>query len=626
MSHINTNKIMMKNITKKLLFAICISIGLQSCNPDDSSLVEGRPESIVNTDPDGAPPRALIEDWSDHDEQLYRQALNNFVGVYFDPEVDRSSEWTFDLFGNIWSRTLSVYGRYGEPSSLYVVGHGEDKSTYFGTYLETSSGKRNIIDFPLTTTEFDSQTADQALALLASIVESAYAGNSGAPASNVWNSKFAEIFIYDTYLSQGLEAEAERVKAEFEAKSETYPSADSYWFRDWLLPLYQNYNQEVVFNSFFNLIKTYFPSDAGSYAGTMNVGEFVHFFSGAAGVSVKQMFEDAFGWDDSRARELLIAQARFPLMPYSFPPASQIIDVTTEGSAEIYVTSEYGGAGGRDGAEGSPKLIDGDYNTKFLTGGFPKDFYMQQNLDAPLVVNKYIMVSGNDAHPRDFKTWELYGSNDDVNFDLLHKVTDEVFTEFNQEKTYDFENTTAYQHYRLVLLENNTSNLIQLSEWRLKRLELLNFDPVDVTAGATISVSRDYSGGATGSEGSLNLIDGNKNSKFLTGGFSNGISTDPLVITLELTQAEPVNYYEWTSGNDAPNRDPKKWTVEGSTDGTTWVQLDSRDQADPFDARNEDYAFRFTNTTDYIYYRWTITENFGSDPNFQASELRLFKE
>ncbi len=617
MSHINTNKIMMKNITQKLLFAICIAIGLHSCNSDDSSLVEGRPDSIVNTDPDGAPPRALVEDWSDHDEVLNRQVLNGFVGVFFDPEVDRTSEWTFDFFGNIWPRTLSVYGRYGEPSSLYVVAHGEDKSTYYGTYLEAGSGKRNIIDFPLTSTEFDSQTADEALALLAGVVESAYGNNSGAPASGVWNSKFAEIFIYDTYLSQGLDAEAERVKAEFEAKSETFPSADSYWFRDWLFPIYETYNQEATFNAFFNLIKTYYPADAGTYAKTMTVGEFVHFFSGAAGVNLKSMFEDAFGWDTSYDQELLMAQAQFPDMPYSFPPASETIDVTGDGNAEIFVTSEW--SGGKDGREGSSKLIDNDFSSKFLTDGFPKEFYMQQNFMFAQVANKYIMVSGNDAPERDFRSWELQGSNDGTNFTLLHKVTDENFTERNQRKEYSFDNTTAYNHYRIVLLANNGSSLIQLSEWRLQRLQLLTFGPQDVTASAITTVSRENRNGADSNEASFRVTDGDTGTKFLLFNFTN-----PEWIQQEFQNPVRVTKYSLTSANDAPGRDPVEFTLSGSNDGVTFTEIDSR-TGQSWDSRGLTREFLVTNENSYKYYRLDILAN-GGDGLFQLAEWRLFAE
>ena len=266
-----------------------------------------------------------------------------------------------------------------------------------------------------------------------------------------------------------------------------------------------------------------------------------------------------------------------------------------------------------------------DNNSKFLTGGFPQEFYMQQNFAVAQVANKYTMVSGNDAPTRDFKSWELQGSNDGANFELLHKITYEFFVSRNLEKEYNVDNTKAYKSYRIVLLENNGSSLIQLSEWRLKNLQLLNFDPIDVSTGATLTASRDNSGGATANEGSLKLIDGDKSSKFLTGGFTNGISTEPLVITQQLLQPEIVTLYEITSANDASGRDPKKWTIEGSIDGTTWEEIDSRDLTDSFTARGEDYPFRLTNSTAYLYYKWTIIENFG-DGAFQAAEWRLFKE
>ena len=37
--------------------------------------------------------------------------------------------------------------------------------------------------------------------------------------------------------------------------------------------------------------------------------------------------------------------------------------------------------------------------------------------------------------------------------------------------------------------------------------------------------------------------------------------------------AQTVASWDWQTANDAPARDPSKWTLEGSNDGAEWVTL-----------------------------------------------------
>lgn len=41
------------------------------------------------------------------------------------------------------------------------------------------------------------------------------------------------------------------------------------------------------------------------------------------------------------------------------------------------------------------------------------------------------------------------------------------------------------------------------------------------------------------------------------------------------TNAYRVDTYTLTSGNDAPGRDPRSWTLSGSNDGSTWTTVDT---------------------------------------------------
>jgi hypothetical protein len=147
------------------------------------------------------------------------------------------------------------------------------------------------------------------------------------------------------------------------------------------------------------------------------------------------------------------------------------------------------------------------------------------------------------------------------------------------------------------------------------QLKVIASAPVDITDQAQISVNRENGGGPTANEGSLKLVDGDLNTKYLSG------YTKPFWVTLEFEEAKVVNFYQLTSGNDAPDRDPRDWEIQGSNDGENWEVLDVRvDQV--FNGRNLTREFYFENDTAYTHYRFDVVNNNGGGL-FQMSEWRL---
>lgn len=121
------------------------------------------------------------------------------------------------------------------------------------------------------------------------------------------------------------------------------------------------------------------------------------------------------------------------------------------------------------------------------------------------------------------------------------------------------------------------------------------------TIGGKLTVLRDNNGGATNGEGSLKVIDGDPQTKFLVD--LNG----RLWMQFELNTPAVSNIYTLTSANDYPDRDPRAWTYEGSNDGTTWVELDRRSNFF-FEERYQPKVFICKNTNPYKFYRIDITE------------------
>ncbi|RZU49302.1 putative alpha-1,2-mannosidase [Krasilnikovia cinnamomea] len=64
--------------------------------------------------------------------------------------------------------------------------------------------------------------------------------------------------------------------------------------------------------------------------------------------------------------------------------------------------------------------------------------------------------------------------------------------------------------------------------------------------------------------------------------------------------------YALTSANDAPERDPRDWTVEGSADGTTWTTVDTR-TGQSFDQRFQTHTYEVATPGSFAVYRLSIT-------------------
>lgn len=92
-------------------------------------------------------------------------------------------------------------------------------------------------------------------------------------------------------------------------------------------------------------------------------------------------------------------------------------------------------------------------------------------------------------------------------------------------------------------------------------------------------------------------------------------------VQAQLETPATVVHYALTSANDVPERDPKDWELQGSTDGDTWVTLDTQTGQD-FPERFQTKEYRFSNSTEYPHYRLNITANHGTDI-VQLADLQL---
>lgn len=139
------------------------------------------------------------------------------------------------------------------------------------------------------------------------------------------------------------------------------------------------------------------------------------------------------------------------------------VDVTAKAILSVNIENGAGSSGG----EGSAKVIDNDFNSKFLINPYQTNFYMQLSFPSPQQVASYTLTSGGDAPGRDPKDWKFSGSTDGTTWVDLDTRTGETFSGRNLTKTYSFKNKVLYNHYRISISAVGSGSLFQLSEWRL---------------------------------------------------------------------------------------------------------------------------------------------------------------
>ncbi|MBP5673916.1 MAG: discoidin domain-containing protein [Lentisphaeria bacterium] len=123
--------------------------------------------------------------------------------------------------------------------------------------------------------------------------------------------------------------------------------------------------------------------------------------------------------------------------------------------------------------------------------------------------------------------------------------------------------------------------------------------------------------GAVEKEGVTCLFDNDRNTKYCTPNatpwiqyqFPDGVK--PSIVAYSLRTA-----------NDASERDPKEWVMQGSNDGKAWTDIDSQKGVEFF-GRYTLKLFKLKAAVSYQYYRLVIKANHGGE-HFQLSEIELF--
>ena len=138
------------------------------------------------------------------------------------------------------------------------------------------------------------------------------------------------------------------------------------------------------------------------------------------------------------------------------------VDVTNQG--EYFYSRDNGNQN-----ENAVKLIDNNYNSKFLLGDFV-ELEVKLVYTEPQKIGAYTFTSGNDAQERDPAEWVLYGSNDGTTWEALDTRRTEVFNNRTETKRFNIEFPKAYKQFKLHIERTRSSSLFQMAEWRMVRI------------------------------------------------------------------------------------------------------------------------------------------------------------
>ncbi|WP_240670978.1 hypothetical protein [Lacibacter luteus] len=313
---------MKKYMLNTILIMILSAVGLLVSGCKKKQTGGGStPPPVINYD---VPPSTWQEHWFDHAQLVSRVYYDTSLVVYFDNDVQKSITWPNTFVKEVWQYTRKTYGyEFGSDKRLYAIFHaGKYSGGHPGYYYSSRHDNRNVIDCGSSSlnawTAGTGNDLDLVTHEVGHVVESANNNAKGSPAFAIWkDSKWMEIYIYDVYKGLGRTADADRWYNLMMGTTDNFPQTNTQWFKNWFYPIYNQYGGSAVLNKFFKLLAANFPKDGNrQYTRDLNWGEFIHFWSGAAGANLKPLATTAFGWPAEWETQFNKAKTDFPSVTY----------------------------------------------------------------------------------------------------------------------------------------------------------------------------------------------------------------------------------------------------------------------------------------------------------------------
>ncbi|OPZ91610.1 MAG: F5/8 type C domain protein [Firmicutes bacterium ADurb.Bin419] len=121
--------------------------------------------------------------------------------------------------------------------------------------------------------------------------------------------------------------------------------------------------------------------------------------------------------------------------------------------------------------EGAENLFDGDIGSKYCV--IATTPFVTFSMKQPVTAKSYALTVANDTeyyNERNPEAWELYGSNDQVSWNVIDKVSkaSNIMKPYNY-RSYKFtiNNPASYKYYKLIFTSSTQGRIMQLSEFSL---------------------------------------------------------------------------------------------------------------------------------------------------------------
>ena len=281
-------------------------------------------------------------------------------------------------------------------------------------------------------------------------------------------------------------------------------------------------------------------------------------------------------------------------------------------------------------AGGAAYLFDNDFTHsswhRLLThrNNFPCDITYDFGSGCETALNGYRIYykrTDSDSSDRAPTAWEFQGSNDATTWTALDSHSGETEWTSGASREFQFVNGTPYRYYRLHVTDCGSNNYLELYQLEyLGRPAVFSKSKSDDPVGVDLTepANGHASGSATPYGGSVECLFDNTMSHGLYHRICIEKGKQPFDIVYDFGVGANVNvtsykfYYDTYATPKTTDRAPKKWTFEGSNDGSAWTPLDSRENITDWTAPPCERTFSFANPDSYRFYKLHLEQSVGN--------------
>lgn len=288
--------------------------------------------------------------------------------------------------------------------------------------------------------------------------------------------------------------------------------------------------------------------------------------------------------------------------------------------------------------ESASNLFDGYESSKYcLNAKNGAEVVWSMTRQVPL--SAYALVTGNDTETypdRNPISWELYGSVDGTedSWTLIDQVenTDRMPAANYAYVGFILDETVTYSHFRIVLHTAADCEYMQLSEIRLYTNDTKSAGLADSVAPAgcvslaDMIVRSSISGPVGAGTHTVDCLFDNLAESSDAGSNKYCTAGQKISVTWQMQDTVLITDYVVYTANDTeslPDRNPIKWTMYGSDDGSTWEEILTVENAGLPTTNYTPTAFETGGERAYRYYRLDFETNDAADC-LQLSEICLF--